>query len=80
MTLRVTLSIVPHGIESKIYGIHEINISNLGPYDKELLQSDICEYGIEVDKYKTGEYDHKVIHDRKNGPIVLVELALKEII
>lgn len=80
MTLRVTLSIVPHGIEEDIYNIHQINISNLGPYNKDLLRSDVCEYGVEVDKYKTEEYDYRIIHDRKDGPITLVSLALKEII
>lgn len=80
MTLRVTLSIVPFGDEDNSRVIQEINISNLGPSDKNLLRSDVCEYGIEVDKYKTGEYDYRVVHDRKDGAVVLVERVLRELI
>ncbi len=79
MTLRVTLSIVPFGVEEDIYDIHQINISNLGPENKELLKSHICEYGVEVDKYKTGEYNTKVIHDRTDGALNLVRKVLENL-
>lgn len=80
MTLRVTLSIVPFGNEDDLYDIHHINISNLGPADNNLLSSDVCRYGVEVDKYKTGKYDYEIAHNRKDGAIALVSLALKEIV
>lgn len=80
MTLRVTFEIVPFGDEDERRKIREINISNLGPVNQMLIRSNICEYGIEVDKYKTGEYDYKVVHNRDDGDIALVSLALKEIV
>jgi hypothetical protein len=76
MTLRVTLSIVPFGDEADIRNIHEINISNLG----QAYANGNYRYGVEVDKYKTGEYDAYVSHKRDDGPIALVALALKEVV
>lgn len=76
MTLRVTLSIVPHGIEEDIYDIHTINISNLGIYEGEYCYK----YGVEVDKYKTQEYDHYVFHSRKDGALQLVMQALEKVL
>jgi hypothetical protein len=80
VTLRVTFEIVSFGVEEDKRKIREINISNLGPANKDLLRSDVCEYGVEVDKYKTGEYDFKLIHNRRHGDLALVEQVLGEII
>lgn len=48
MTLRLTVSIVPHGDEASEYDIGVFNISNLG------LSEDgkQYKYGVEVDTYK----------------------------
>lgn len=71
MTLRVTLEIVPYGNEDQKYTIETVNISNLGATDLGVYQ-----YGIEYNKYKTGEYDAVVEHTRKDGATKLVELAM----
>ena len=72
MTLRVRISIVPFGDESQEKEIHQINISNLGKF------GDYYKYGVEVDKYKTGEYDTYVRHRREDGPLLLSAMALDE--
>lgn len=72
MTLRVRISIVPFGDESQEREIHQINISNLGGEVDSYL------YGVEVDKYNTGEYDVYVYHKRDDGPLLLSAMALDE--
>ena len=72
MTLRVRISIVPFGDESKEREIHQINISNLGDKFGEY------KYGVEVDKYNTGEYDVHVYHRREDSPLLLSAMALDE--
>jgi hypothetical protein len=74
MTLRVRISIVPFGDEDLEREIHQINISNLAS-----LGLGLWEYGIEVDKYKTGDYDFKLTHQRQDGPLVLVNKVLTEL-
>lgn len=71
MTLRVRLSIVPFGDETREEEIRQINISNLGG-----TGAGICSYGVEVDGYKRGEYDVLVTHKRSDGPLELVYKAL----
>jgi len=61
MTLRVTLSIVPFGDEADIRDIHEINISNLGLCGETYGEAPY-EYGIELDKYKSDDYNVKINH------------------
>ena len=75
MTLRVRISIVPFGDESQEREIHQINISNLGDTGDEIGS---CLYGVEVDKYKTSEYDVHVHHRREDGPLLLSAMALDE--
>lgn len=74
MTLRVELSIIPFGNESKKRVIHQINISNIS-----LNPGDNCKYGVEVDKYKTGEYDSIVDHRRSLGALKLVHGVFEEL-
>lgn len=79
MTLRVTLEIVPFGDEDKKRTIETLNISNLGP-DMEFDNENICEYLIEHNEYKQWSKPNLVIpHNRKQGALVLAELALHEI-
>lgn len=75
MTLRIDISIVPFGEEDEIRNIHTINVSNLGA-----LGDGLYEYGIEVDKYKTNDYDTHVTHDRDDGALMLVLKAMTEVI
>ena len=73
MTLRARISIVPFGDEDREEELHQINISNL-----EKIAGDLCLYGVEVDKYKTREYDFLVEHYRSMGALELVRLALEK--
>lgn len=75
MTLRIDVSIVPFGNEDEIRNIHTINVSNLGA-----LGDGLYEYGIEVDKYKTNDYDTHVTHYRDDGSLMLVLKAMTEVI
>ena len=72
MTLRVRLSIVPFGDEAKEREIHQINISNLG----QNFENAYYTYGVEMDKYKTNDYDCVTYHFREDGPLELVYKAL----
>jgi len=58
MTLRVTVEIVPHGVEEEKRKIAVFNISNLGPFEDS--QSDFL-YGVEKNRYKTGVYDYDIL-------------------
>ena len=73
VTLRVKISIVPFGDETKERVIREINISNLG---RHVSIPGVYTYGVEVDKYKTEEYDVKLNHHRENGAETLVVEAI----
>lgn len=74
MTLRVRVSIVPFGDETKEREIHQINISNISLYP-----GDNCKYGVEVDKYKTEEYDSVVDHRRSLGALKLIHGVFEEL-
>ena len=75
MTLRVRISIVPFGDESQEREIHQINISNLWDTEDNFGG---YKYGVEVDKYNTGEYDVYVYPKREDGPLLLSAMALDE--
>ncbi len=74
MTLRVRISIVPFGNESQEREIHQINISNLKDWGLGF-----AEYGVEVDKYKTDEYDFRLTHMRQEGALELVAKVMEKI-
>jgi len=74
MTLRLEISIVPFGEEDAKKLLRTFNISNLGHFNKFKEYR----YGVEVDKYKTEEYDFFVDHYREDGAEVLAELVLEE--
>jgi hypothetical protein len=78
MTLRVRISIVPFGDETQEREIHQINISNLGSVNE--FRTEFCKYGVELNKYKTGEYDALVKHWRDDGAIYLVNTALEKLL
>lgn len=75
MTLRVRISVVPFGDETQEREIHQINISNL-----TMKGNGVYEYGIELNKYKTGDYDAKVKHYREDGAVALVNTALEKLL
>lgn len=74
MTLRIRVSIVPFGDEEQEREIHQINISNLG-----MVDLGVCDYGVELDKYKTREYDTRLEHSRSDGPLSLVSKVLQKL-
>ncbi len=74
MTLRVRISIVPFGDETQEREIHQINVSNLKTWGLGF-----AEYGVEVDKYKTGEYDFHLTHMRQEGALELVAKVMEKI-
>lgn len=67
MTLRVEISIVPFGEENEKRIIHTLNISNIS-----FNPGDNCQYGVEIDKYKTEDYAVIVDHRRSSGALKLV--------
>lgn len=75
MTLRVRISVVPFGDEAQEREIHQINISNL-----EVKENGVYEYGIELNKYKTGDYNAKIKHYREDGAVALVNTALEKLL
>jgi hypothetical protein len=75
MTLRVRISIVPFGDETKERELYQINISNLGKHI-----GDDYNYGIEMNKYEGNNYLARVTHSRSEGPIKLVFKALKRVL
>ena len=76
MTLRVRISIVPFGEEEEEREIHQINISNIGSAG----QPNVSIYGVEVDKYKTSEYEEILQHNRVDGALELVRKVLEKIV
>ncbi len=74
MTLRVRISIVPFGDETQEREIHQINISNLKDWGLGF-----AEYGVEVDRYKTDEYDFRLMHMRQEGALELVAKVMEKI-
>lgn len=79
MTLRVIVQIVPFGDESKAYTIETLNISNVTLLEG-LSDTGKDKYVIEHNEYKTyNNYTPRVYHDRSDGALRLVELALKRL-
>jgi hypothetical protein len=82
MTLRVEISIIPFGDEGGKKVLHTVNISNLGDHynNQGYREIGVCKYGVELDKYKTGEYDQTLHHQRNDGALMLVNRALERIV
>jgi hypothetical protein len=79
MTLRVKISIVPFGDESKEYEIERLNISNRSFEEGDLPNGD-CPYVVEHNSYKNfDENTSRVSHSRSDGALVLVRKALEEL-
>lgn len=78
MTLRVTLEIVPFGNEAEKRVIEVLNISNRGKLNHG--PDDLYAYGIEHNKYKTGEFDAFVNHHRNDGALALASYALEALL
>ena len=88
MTLRVTIEIVPHGMEDQKHSIYKFDIHNTGLIRNDGFGHEICSYKAELFKFnnetmqeligspeweKEGEFLVKE-HDRRDGSI---ELARK---
>ena len=73
MTLRVTLEIVPFGVEAEKYTIHTVDISNVGFSGSD----DLYEYSVIKDGNRLPD---TIYHYRSTGAITLVRRALEEIV
>lgn len=73
ITLRIEISIVPHGVEEEKFVIHTINVSNVGMIDWSAAQ-----YAVEHNKYRE-DLSPKIVHDRDAGALKLAEKALRYI-
>lgn len=72
--LRVTLEIVPQGVEEKKFEIGQLLIFNKGYATKT---GDLCNYGvISLDEGKEGMYTEDIQHFRKQGAWTLLRLVL----
>lgn len=77
MTLRVTLEIIPFGVEEDRRVIRTINISNISnkePCDDPSYNT----YVVEIDEYKQYDgYNLRVFHKREDGAENLVYKTLE---
>lgn len=92
MTLRVTLDIVPYGVESDAYEIFHMDINNTGLVENLGFGHEICSYEYFVMRpipeilRKEGGPSHDVEHegviprhDRRDGPMHLLHLVLEDL-
>lgn len=75
MTLRVTIEIIPFGVEEDARVIDVINISNVG----RKMDPTFHRYLVEHNCYKTGK-GLNIVHRREDGALALAALALDEIV
>lgn len=73
MTLRVTLEIVPGGVESNKRTIHTIDISNIGTTRFHQEYGEECEYSI---IHNGTALTETVKHFRNDGASILVQAVL----
>lgn len=79
MTLRVEISIIPFGDEDKKRVIETLNISNI-TFKEGCSATGEDFYVIEHNDYKNYNEDTpRVHHQRKDGALTLVKLALKKL-
>lgn len=77
MTLRVTVEIVPYGVEEEKYTIRQLDIFNKGRVDLSR-----CEYGvidINPEKEEYGLHEKEIIHRRDLGAMQLIKKAVEEL-
>lgn len=74
MTLRVTLEIVPFGIEEHKRTIGQIDIMNMGQIGQFTHEYEVAELHP-----KPGLFKMPVVHDRDAGAWVLVAQAIKQL-
>ena len=93
MTLRVEVSIVPHGVEEGKYGLYRIDIHNRGLVRNEGFGHEICKYDYlvyrhnnetMVSQYGFEEFEVEATgvipeHNRRDGALSLVQKVLDEI-
>lgn len=74
MTLRVTVEIVPFGVENEKKTIHTLKINNVGPLPR-FDGNSWYEYEVWLDDLHIAD----VGHVRENGALTLVYKALAEV-
>lgn len=69
MTLRVTIEVVPFGVEENKRTIHVLNIHN----DGTKTRAGATRYDVDLDGWRL---DRKFLHDREDGALELVQKVL----
>lgn len=80
MTLRMTLEIVPYGVEEDKYDIMTLDISNTGTVKNEGFGNIYCSYEYSF-KDHSGEVlksGNIIEHNRRDGAVELVRKVLVE--
>lgn len=73
MTLRVTLEILPGGVEENKRTLHTIDISNIGTIRVHQEYGEECEYSVTHNEEGRTE---TLRHWRRNGALALAEDAI----
>lgn len=71
MTLRVTIEIVPFGVEENKRAIHVIELHNTGTK----TWAGATRYDMDLDGKRM---EFKVLHDREDGALILIKHALRK--
>jgi len=69
--IRITIDIVPYGVEEDTRNIHTLTIANMGKAEEEKHRYSVC-----LDGEKLGE----VLHWRPCGMLALIKKAFSELI
>lgn len=81
MTLRVNISVVPHGIEEDEYQIARIDIHNQRQIEDQGFGNQICEYKAEFKHRIDDEWETidstSLTHNRRDGSVRLAEMACR---
>lgn len=86
MTLRMTVEIVPFGVEEDKRALCEIEAWNIEEIRNLGFGHVICKYGYRLTKMPIGPYDDEEVlyqgviaeHDRRDGALELVRKVLSE--
>lgn len=93
MTLRVLIQIVPFGDEERVEDLYRLDVSNTGLIKDLGFGHQICSYSVKLLK-KNNKTMQRLLHsqeweleqegvvkehDRRDGPLVLVQTALEEL-
>lgn len=76
MTIRITIEIVPYGIEGNKFVIYEIEASNQRTIEEKGFGNTICLYEYRLHDEEALIAQGEVTHNRKEGALTLVSKIL----